>query len=303
MRKLLLFIPVLVAIVFPWPTGATSTATVTVSITRVGFVPDPAAVMAGDSVAWTNTDAGDHQVVSQSAGFASPILKPGESYSFLFKTAGRYSYQDPLVKKLRGSVTVQAAAQPAASLTLGTSRSTVVYGGFVTLSGTVSSGQAGEAVTVFAQAYGQSSPVQLGSATTASGGAWSFVAKPAMRTDYETRWKPASASGPPVTSLLRTVKVRPRVALRTVAMSGRLVTFSTKATAARSFAGRFVFFQRRNAFGQWVSLKKLFLSAASSAKFKARLPRGRSRVRVLMPAAQAGPGYLAGISPVRTITR
>jgi len=87
------------------------------------------------------------------------------------------------------------------------------------------------------------------------------------------------------------------------AASGRVVTFFARVSGARSFGGRFVYLQRRNAFGQWVSLKRVFLGVASSATFKARLPSGRSRVRLLMPARQAGPGYVAGISRTLSLMR
>ena len=100
-----------------------------------------------------------------------------------------------------------------------------------------------------------------------------------------------------------TVKVRPRVGWRVKTASGRLVTFFTKATGARSFGGKFVYLQRRNAFGQWVSLKRVYLGATSSATFRARLPSGRSRVRLFMPATQAGPGYIAGISRTLSLVR
>ena len=51
------------------------------------------------------------------------------------------------------------------------------------------------------------------------------------------------------------------------------------------------------------SLKKVFLSPTSSATFRAKLPRDRSRVRLFMPAGQAGPGYIAGISRTLSLLR
>ena len=206
------------------------------------------------------------------------------------------------MKKMRGTVTVKTAPQAvAATVSASASRTIVVYGSSLTLSGTVSSQKPGETVGVFAQPYGQSAPEQIGSAVSTTGGAWSFLVQPALQTSYEARWKPAT--GPAAASSPTTVKVRPRIGWRVKTASGRLVTFSAKVSGARSFGGRFLYLQRRNAFGQWVSLKKVFLGPASSATFKAKLPSGRSRVRLFMPAGQAGPGYIAGIGRTLSLLR
>jgi len=300
MERRLLLPALLLALAFLGPASAATT--VTVSITKAGFVPKDMTIAAGDTVTWTNADASSHQVISKDAGFATPLLKPGESYSFLFKTPGRYTYQESAVKKMRGSVTVKAAPQvTAAVVTASASRAIVVYGSSLTLSGTVSSQKPGETVTIFSQPYGQTSPAAIGSAISATGGGWNFLVKPALRTSYEARWKPAT--GPMTATSPITVKVRPRVGWRVKATSGRIVTFFTKVSGARSFGGKFVYLQRRNTFGQWVSLKKVFMSPTSSATFKVRLPSGRSRVRLFMPATQAGPGYIAGISRTLSLLR
>jgi hypothetical protein len=81
--------------------------------------------------------------------------------------------------------------------------------------------------------------------------------------------------------------------------SGR---FSTKATAARSFAGKFVLVQRLSSTGV-ATLKKVTLDAGSSATFRVRLRDGRSRLRVVMPTWQTAPGYITGLSKVLTVSR
>jgi plastocyanin len=276
-------------------------ATFTVSITKAGFTPSSVTIAVGDVVTWTNSDTSGHQLVSKDAAFATPVLQPGESWSFVFETAGRYAYQDSAVKKMRGTVTVQAVPQAAATVTATASRSVVVYGSALTLSGTVSSRASGETVTIFAQPYGQTSPAAIGSAISTTGGGWSFLAKPTLQTVYEARWKPAQSgmtSSAPIT-----VKVRPRIVWRVRAATGRVVTFRASVRGARSFGGKFVYFQRRSALGQWISLRKVVLGSTSSAIFKARLPSGRSRVRLLIPPRQAGPGYIAGISRTLVLRR
>jgi plastocyanin len=78
MRRTLL---ILVALVALGAAPAASAATVTVAINRTGFTPNPARIETGDTITWTNSDTRNRQVISRSAGFASPILQPGETFS------------------------------------------------------------------------------------------------------------------------------------------------------------------------------------------------------------------------------
>jgi plastocyanin len=297
MRTRILLPVLLVALVVLAPARA---ATFTVSIARGGFSPSALTIAVGDSVTWRNDDTTSHQIASKSAGFTSPLVKPGETFSFTYKAAGRFSYQDETVKKNKGTVTVQGAPTAAISVTASASKTLVVYGGTVTLSGATSSKRAGETVTIFAQPLGTAALAAVGSATTEGGGTWSFIVRPKLETVYEARWKPAATTA---TSSPVRVRVRPQVLFRVKAVSGRTVTFFTKARAVRSLAGKVLYLQRRNAFGQWVILRRATLTATSAVTFKARLPAGRSRVRMFLPKAQAGAGYLAGISRTLVLVR
>jgi len=275
-------------------------ATFGVSVTKTGFAPSSLTIAIGDTVVWTNADTTSHQIESKSAGFTSPLLKPGDTFSFTYKAAGKYAYQDQVVKKNRGTVTVQGTTGPPISVTATASSTLVVYGGTVTLSGATSSKRAGETVTVYSQPLGAATFAAVGSALTEGGGSWSFLVRPKLETVYQARWKPATTTA---TSSSIKVRVRPQVLFRVKAASGRVVTFFTKARGVRSFAGKLVYLQRRNAFGQWVILKKATLTSTSAVTFKAGLPKGRSRVRTFLPKLQAGPGYLAGISRTLSLVR
>lgn len=275
MRKaLLVFVVLACAVAVPAQAFAAN-----VAITVAGFVPSAVTINQGESVTWTNADVADHQVISDKAGFASPILKAGESYS----------YKDALGRKkdqLRGSVVVKAVAP--ASVTLAASTLKVIYGGSVTLSGVVSSKRTGETVTLLAQRYGDDSFTPVASLTSGSGGSWSYAVKPTIGTGYQARFKNAA-------SATVTIGVRPLVKFAVITGA----RFSTKAIAARSFAGRYVQLQRRSSLGQWVTVKRILLNASSAAIFRASLPHGSSTLRIAMSVNQAGPGYLAGLS--RTI--
>ena len=96
------------------------------------------------------------------------------------------------------------------------------------------------------------------------------------------------------------MKVRPLITLTLVNLSTG--TFSTKVTAARLFAGKFVLVQRLSSSGV-ATQKKVILDTNSSATFRVRLHQGRSRLRVVMPTSQTAPGYITGVSKVLTVNR
>ena len=198
-----------------------------------------------------------------------------------------------LIAVLAGGVAT--AASPNKSVRIKASRRIVVFGGNVTLSGKVSTPKAGENVDVLAEQAGVTSFTALTTVETTSGGNWTYLAKPTIETMYQARWRGQTSS-------TVTVKVRPAIKLTFVSRSGTVGTFSTTATAARSFAGKLVLVQRLTS-GGGVLLKKVTLDSSSSATFHVRLHRGRTRLRVVMPTSQAAPGYISGFSNVVTVTR
>src|ERR671937_435141 len=169
MRRPLIGLLAALALVLASPAAA---ATINVRIAKSGFSPSSVRINFGDTVHWTNVDSTNHQVVADNGSFASPILKPGASYSFTFKTAGRFPYHDAIHPSLKGIVRVNG---PPPSLTFGATEPIVVYGTPTTLNGTVSSKKAGETVTILSQPYGQTSPVQLAVVQTTTGGVFSLT--------------------------------------------------------------------------------------------------------------------------------
>jgi len=96
------------------------------------------------------------------------------------------------------------------------------------------------------------------------------------------------------------VKVRPKIRLTRVGSR-----FKARVTAAQSFAGKTILFQRyRTVVRRWVTLKRVTLGASmtptagtfvTAANFRARIRHGW-RLRVHLPQAQAGTCYLAAPS-------
>jgi len=262
-------------------------ATKTVSIKSGGFSPATVSIVADDTVTWKNTDTKNHQVIASSGTFASPVLKPGSSYSFKFTEAGNYGYRDALYPTHTGTVKV---AGPPPAVTLAVSEPQIDWGRSITIAGAVNNKKAGEQVVLTAQPYGQSSAIVLATVVTGAGGTFSFVTKPQLLTVYQASWKSAA-------SLAVTTAVRPVITF------GRSSVFITRVYAGRSMAGKSVQIQRLSAFGQWVTLKQFRLDASSRAAFRVLLPRGLSHLRIAMSVNQAGVGYLAGFSQEITFRR
>jgi plastocyanin len=283
-RTLLILASLAAALALASPAAA---ATKLVSIKRTAFQPATVSIVAGDSIRWRNDDTRDHQVVSTTGAFASPVLRPGRTYTFRFDIAGTYRYRDALNPNVTGTVRV-AGAPPA--LTLGTSQPQIVYGEKVTLSGQVNSKKAGESVQLTHQPYGQGSEIVLATLITGADGTFSYAVSPKILTNYRARWKTAS-------SLVISTAVAPAISF------GRLNGFVTRVFAGRSMARKTVQLQRLSAFGQWVTIKRVSLDLDSRARFRALLPCGSNRLRVAMSVNQAGAGYLGAISREITYRR
>jgi plastocyanin len=92
MTRMLAFATTLLALAVAAP------ATVPISITRAGFAPSPVTIKVGDTVVWTNLDSQDHQIVRTrpQETFASPVLKPRDTFTHTFLQAGRFRYESAL---------------------------------------------------------------------------------------------------------------------------------------------------------------------------------------------------------------
>jgi plastocyanin len=286
MRRLAALAAASTALVAAAPANA---ATIDVKITKSGFSPSSVRINFGDTVKWTNSDSTDHQIVADNGSFASPILKPKATYSFTFKTAGRFPYHDAIKPSLKGVVRVNG---PPPSLTFGATNPIVVYGTQTTLNGTVSNTKANESVTLFYQPYGQSSPIQLAVVKTTTGGVFSFTTTPTIYTTYWAQWHSAK-------SQQAVVQVKPKI---TFTPKGSRF-YTTVSAADHSWAGHFVYLQRLSRFGQWVTTLKLKLGPKSARLFRIPRRHGVTVYRVAMTVNQAGPGYLDSHSGTQKVRR
>lgn len=292
MKKMLL-LAVAIALLVAAPAPA---KTITVDISKLGFVPAAISVQTGDTVTWTNKDTANHQVVCATCPFTSPVLTPGQTYSFTFTKVGKFSTVDPLNKNKKGTVTVAAAT--AAGLTLTATPSVVTYGSKTTLSGTLAGGQANQKIDILAQPCGEKVAKVVTTVTTTTGGAFTYQAQTPLLTSYQAQSKPN------VSSSAVSVSVRPVVTLRRNALH----RFTTQVVAAQSLVGKAVVFQRwLSAKHKWSRVKTVFLgsqravatplagSTVSGVTFGAKLRSGL-RVRAVLASGQAAPCYVSAKS-------
>ena len=86
------------------------------SLTDTAYSPNPIQVSVGTTVTWTNNDAQPHTVTSgsnaqpdnkfNSSPNFTPLLNPGQTFSFTFTQAGEYPYYCMLHPNMVGTVSV-----------------------------------------------------------------------------------------------------------------------------------------------------------------------------------------------------
>ena len=87
----------------------------------------------------------------------------------------------------------------------------MILGDAVTLSGTVSSKQAGETVTIVAKGSGQ--PTTSTQVTTTTGGNWTLQVQPQANTTFQAQYEGATSGS-------SAVSIRPRITLEKVGRTG-----------------------------------------------------------------------------------
>ena len=89
-------------------------ADASVSIANFAFAPASVSVNAGDTVTWTNNDAGvPHTATADGGAFNSGTLASGASFSHTFTAAGTFAYHCNIHPSMTGTVVVTGAAATA----------------------------------------------------------------------------------------------------------------------------------------------------------------------------------------------
>lgn len=280
------------------PAAVASAATVGVSITKTAYVPATTSASTADIVKFTNNDTAVHAIAFKAATgvTCSPApftLQPGQSGTCTFTAAGTYAYSDPAVTALQGTLTINEPSPPT-TLSLFAQPDDAVYASKVTLTGELSTKQAGADIVVLSTPCARSEATKAATMQTTSGGEYTIGLRPGRNTVYTVQ--AGATKSDPIS-----IKVHPRVRL------GRVGThrYSLRVFATQKFAGRLATFQRYDvARGRWVFVKRVRLHAnstnilptvVSSVAFRSVVPP-HARLRALLPKSQVGSCYASGTS-------
>lgn len=180
------------------------------------------------------------------------------------------------------ATTGAAQGSSASSLSLSVSSFKAMYGHHVTISGRISSRQAGRHVSIYANPYGSAKLHRIHVVMTGAGGRFSIKVAPSIATSYEARWSTA-------TSRTLTVGVQPRVN----AIEGGDGRIWVGVTPTNRFVHRSVELQQLSG-GVWRTTTRKRLGAYSTANLG---PFAKSAtVRIAMSVNEAGAGFLGTTS-------
>jgi len=82
--------------------------TVDVSIPGFSFSPASLTIIVGQTVRWTNNHTVPHTATSDSGGFGSGTLNPGQKFSFTFNIAGGFPYHCTIHPSMKATITVNS---------------------------------------------------------------------------------------------------------------------------------------------------------------------------------------------------
>lgn len=284
MKKLAFLIAAVAALVTAAPALAGSMSATTVSVTATGFNPQEVEIRPGDTVTWKNSDKANHQIVSDTGEFRSGVLRPGQSYSFVFQDQSSYSYHDGMDTDRMGFVHVLAS-----KVTLGITQIRAIYGSSIRVFGSIPSDNAGS-VTIHITPYrGQTTTRTI---TTDTDGTYEITYKPRIRTEFYATWNGTTSEQ------ARTVLVRPLVIFKP--LNARRNLFFVRVKAQRSYARNLVRIQHQSARGRWVTSKIVRLNRFGWARFTGKFARGTTRARAWVTKH---PGYTVGYSRTQVIHR
>ena len=209
-----------------------------------GFAPKTVTIAGGDTVQWKNIDTVDHQVVANSGAFASPDrLAPNATYSRRIDTPGTYPYHDALHPDAEGHGKVTGAPP---SVSIAASIPIAVYGTRSTSAGRSLRPRSVTRSPSTPSLWGQMSFVKLNDVQTTTNGVLGsrrLAADPHLVQGDMEREDECRRS---------TVAVSPKA---DADAHRQLVRGSRPGREARS-RGRWVYVQRLNRFGEWVTAEE-----------------------------------------------
>jgi plastocyanin len=282
-------------------------ATVRVTITPGGYVPADVTIHAGDSIAFTNSDAVAHQFRPDSTSnvicsgdrlAGSLAIRPGETVTCTFPLSQRFPYRDPGTPdaRFRGTITVR----PARVTIVRVSPRVVTYGpgGEASVVGVLSSRNSDVPMSLWEKPFGRRTYRQIASEFRTAEGYFGEIVTPRIRTTYQIRAR--ERSGATSFSAPVTINVAPFILLRRSSYPPG--SFEIMVVSQKSHRGKYVLIQRRNRSGRWVPIRRTRINWVTRVH-NLRLPRGVNRLRAYLPTSQAARGYVGGTSNTFVVRR
>jgi hypothetical protein len=212
------------------------------------------------------------------------VLTRGERYSHVFRDAGAFPYHDANQATKRGTVVVTQGR----GVTIDANARVITFNGYVTLSGSVSNGRAGEQVVIRQKPQGSDIFLRVTTVSTTDNGLWRVRVRPRRNTQYEAVWRN-------IHSPTQAILVKPLVRLK---QSGGQ-RFVLAVHAQTPFRSRTAVIQRWVAKRhRWVPLKSVRLTVfrsgatawSSNAVFRLRVRHG-TIIRGFVARNQVMPAY------------
>jgi hypothetical protein len=202
-----------------------------------------------------------------------------------------------MVAALVAALLPSLAAAASAQITLAVQPTIIRTSDRMTIFGSLSSGKAGEKVTIQFKACGLL-PSQFRDAfetTTRAGGGFSLEELRPFNQGVSGVYRAVSAG-----EVSPEIQVRQRAQVNMRPLSGG--RFEVWVWGKVSFWRRFVLLQRfERRRGVWITMRRLVLTednpGTGSSRFRPRVPRG-TQLRAVLPLSQTRPCYLAGYGPI-----
>jgi len=245
-------------------------------------------------VTWVGADSQNHSIVS--AGFTSPVIHPGETYSQVMETPGKLAYTQTNFGPSKKGTIIVAVNGP---VVLTVNRPSVVFGGSVVLSG--KSPLPGRSITLSTQPGGHHGGgknwTDLGSIPTAADGSFSTTVQPKANASYRVTVV-AKLSSQPVT-----VQVKPRLTIAAAPLklpAGRMLRVVARivpTTAATNLELKQQVGTKRAR-----TLAQKTVPANGTVIFAWKVTPGRSLLHVEMPKVKGGSQFQATFSRTIAVT-
>jgi len=282
--------------------GFAAASTVVVKLTSSGPQPAKVTVAVGDTVSFVGADDQNHSIISKAGGFTSPVIKPGETWSRVMDSPGRFRYRETnFGKPHRGLIVVQVVG----TLELSASPGSVVYGRQVVLSGR--SPLPGSQVALSWRSAGKHAKsaggrwAELATVTADGAGAFSLTIQPKISGTYRAT---VAAGKKKLTSSSISVTVKPLLTAAPrarTARTGTVLRITGRVTPAAA-ANTVALMRFDRSLRRWKRVAEAQVRTDGAATFAWPVVRGRSLLRLEVLRSGREPGFDVGASDRIVIT-